>query len=272
MPTFMHDNLRFNYLDTGKGKPFIFQHGLGGDVNQPFGLFRPPAGWRLLTFDCRAHGETRPIGDHSRIGIAPFADDLRAFMDHLGLGRAVVGGISMGSAVALNFTLRYPERVGGLVLSRPAWLDHPKAENVYWCGILAGLIRKYGAAEGKRRFIETPEYAEILRESPDVANSMLRQFDHPRAEETVIKLERIPPDTPCQSLDELKTIRVPTLVLANRQDPVHPFAYGQTLAQAIPGAIFRELTAKSVSPEQHKADVQAHIEAFLKSMASVGEL
>jgi hypothetical protein len=47
--------------------------------------------------------------------------------------------------------------------------------------------------------------------------------------------------------------------------PRPPFEYGHILTEAIPGAIFRELTAKSVSPEQHAADVQPHIEAFLKA-------
>jgi pimeloyl-ACP methyl ester carboxylesterase len=51
-------------------------------------------------------------------------------MDYLRLPQAIVGGISMGAAVALNFTLRFPERVLGLILSRPAWLDGPLPSNV----------------------------------------------------------------------------------------------------------------------------------------------
>ena len=58
-----HDGLSFHYLDKGSGTPFFFQHGLGGDVNQTFGLFQPPPGIRLISYDCRAHGETRPLGD-----------------------------------------------------------------------------------------------------------------------------------------------------------------------------------------------------------------
>jgi pimeloyl-ACP methyl ester carboxylesterase len=263
MPSFAHDGLSFNYLDSGSGTPFVFQHGLGADVNQPFSLFRPPAGFRLLAFDARAHGETRPIGDETKIGLAAFADDLLFFLYYLAIDKAIVGGISMGSAVALNFTLRYPERVLGLVLSRPAWLDKPKLENVQWTTLMARLIRTHGADRGKQMFVQSLEYAQLLRESPSVAEGLARQFDNPRVEETVARIERIPPDSPCRSLAELKAIRVPTLVLANRQDPVHPFEYGQILSEAIPGATFRELTPKSVSPERHAADVQTHLGAFL---------
>src|SRR6266481_2761802 len=92
MPFFRHDGLDFHYREAGAGVPFVFQHGLGGDVNQPFGLFQPPSGFRLLAFDCRAHGQTVPLGDDRKISIAAFADDLAALLDHLSIPSAVVGG------------------------------------------------------------------------------------------------------------------------------------------------------------------------------------
>lgn len=266
MPSFHHDGLSFHYLDSGKGASFIFQHGLGGDVSQPFGLFKPPAGIRLLAFDCRAHGETRPLGDESKIGIASFADDLLAFMNQLTLRRAVVGGISMGAAVALNFALRYPDRLLGLVLSRPAWLDQPYPHNARVFPQIAELIRDHGAVRGGILFAQSDVYKKIRAESPDAAESLLGQFLAPRARETVVKLERIINDTPCHNRQEWRDITVPTLILANRQDPIHPFEYGEVLAQTIPSAVFRELTPKSVSKERHTADVQKFIEEFLKGI------
>lgn len=77
------------------------------------GLFSPPVGVRLLAFDCRAYGKTVPLGPEEKISIPSFADDLCAFVDHLQIERAVIGGISMGAAVAVNFTLKCPDRVMG---------------------------------------------------------------------------------------------------------------------------------------------------------------
>ncbi len=57
------DGIDFHYRDEGRGIPFVFQHGLGGDINQPFGLYRPAADVRLIALDMRGHGETRPLGD-----------------------------------------------------------------------------------------------------------------------------------------------------------------------------------------------------------------
>jgi pimeloyl-ACP methyl ester carboxylesterase len=263
MAHFDHSGIHFHYLDEGQGMPFIFQHGLGGDVNQPFGLFRPPAGVRMLAFDCRGHGETRPLGDPGAIGIASFADDLLAFMQHLRVEQAVVGGISMGAAIALNFALRHPECVLGLVLSRPAWLDQPAPPNLAVYDLIAQLIRAHGAREGLRHFKESEVYQAVLVESSDAANSLVGQFEHPRAGETVVKLERIPHDAPVKALSALQAIREPALLMANRQDPIHPYDYGVALTRAIPGAIFRELTPKSVSKEQHAADVQRFLGEWL---------
>jgi pimeloyl-ACP methyl ester carboxylesterase len=62
MKTLLRDGISFCYRDEGHGLPFVFQHGLGGDLNQPIGLYSPEAGVRLIAFDMRGHGETRPLG------------------------------------------------------------------------------------------------------------------------------------------------------------------------------------------------------------------
>ena len=263
MPFFDHDGIRFHYRESGSGIPFVFQHGLGADLNQTFDLFKPPAGCRLLTFECRGHGETRPLGADEKVSVETFTADLCAFLDYLKIQRAVIGGISMGAAIALRFALEHPQRVLGLVLSRPAWLDESRADNLKVFATLAEFIRKYGAVEGARRYQQTEAYQEVLRRSPDNANSLLAQFAHPRAEETVAKLERIPNYVPQHSRADWQRIQVPTLILVNQQDPIHPFEFGEVLAQAIPGANLVELTPKSVSTGRHAGDVQRALEDFL---------
>src|SRR5687768_12609200 len=110
---FERDGIRFHFRSTGEGVPFVYQHGLGADVDQPFNLFTPPEGVRLLGFDCRMHGATAPPGDANDISLATFADDMLALLDFLEIEQAIVGGISMGAAVALNFALRFPARTRG---------------------------------------------------------------------------------------------------------------------------------------------------------------
>ena len=76
-------------MDIGDphGRPFVFQHGMGGDVTQPAGLFTPPPGVRLVALDCRGHGRTRPTGDPAKLCFDVMADDVVALLDHLRIGR-----------------------------------------------------------------------------------------------------------------------------------------------------------------------------------------
>lgn len=268
MPFFERDGLRFHYQEKGQGLPFVFQHGLGGDLSQPFGLYTPPKGVRLIGLDARAHGQTRPLGDVHQVALAPYADDLVALLDHLAIDRAVLGGISMGAAVALNAALRYPDRVLGLVLSRPAWLDRPLPENARAFTHVAQHLLKFGAEEGRKRYLASPEFQAIAAESPDTARSLELQFLDPRAEECVVRLERIPHDCPSHDRSEWVAVAVPTLVLGNRHDPVHPWEFAEILARHIPGANLVEITCKSVSLEQHADDMQKAIDGFLARVVS----
>jgi len=265
MPILTRDGLNFQYRDEGHGLPFVFQHGLGGDLSQPFGVYKPAAGVRLIGFDFRGHGETRPLDDETKLTIDCLADDLVALLDHLEIEQAVVGGISLGSAVSVNCALRYPERVSALVLSRPAWIDRPVPENVRLYSLIAELLRSVGAREGLERFRRTVEFQAMERQSPDCAKSLVGQFEQPRAEECAARLARLVVQTPCHDRELYRTIKVPTLVLGNRQDPIHPWDLAETLARLIPAAELREITPKSVSLEQHAADVQQAVDGFLAS-------
>jgi pimeloyl-ACP methyl ester carboxylesterase len=300
MPFFFRENLRFHYLDLGlnpggelrdshersaglpacaspdrrpallssgqdSGVPFFFQHGLGGDSERVFALVEPPPGFRLFGLDCRGHGKTTPLGEVERLGFDSFADDLVALMDHLNLSQAIIGGTSMGAGVALNCALRHPERVRGLVLLRPAWLDGPMLENARVFGFIARLIREHDPQRGAEIFKQSETCSSISTESPDAVNSLLELFVHPRAVETVAKLERLPQDAPNRDRAQWRRIRVPALVLANRRDSIHPFEYGTTLAREIPGAQFAELTPKSASVSQYTRDFRRHLGEFLRA-------
>ena len=271
MPVFERDGLAFHYLDEGdlSGRPFVFQHGLGGDVSQPAGVFSPPPGIRLLSLDCRGHGGTYPLGDTQKLSFSSFADDVVALMDHLRLERAVVGGISMGAGVALNLASRYPQRVAGLVLSRPAWLDSPMPENLKAYPVIARLLREHGAELGRKLFEGTEEYAELERAAPGAGRSLASsQFGRSRAREFAAVLESLAGDAPGKDRAQWQEARAPVLVLASWQDPTHPHSYAEILARTLPSARLGELTPKTESEENHAADAQAAIAGFLDRVFS----
>ena len=171
----------------------------------------------------------------------------------------------MGAAGSLNFTLRFPDRVLGLILSRPAWLDAPNPWNVKIFTLITKLIAAHGPIKGQHLFKETLEYQQTLRDWPDVAESLAAQFERPGIEETSFKLARLINDTPSLDRREWSRIKVPTLVLGNQQDPIHPYEYAAQTADLIPGAELKEVAPKSVSLDQHNADVQNAILTFLNT-------
>ena len=70
--------------------------------------------YRVITFDQRGFGET--VYDGEPFTYWDSAGDCLGLMDHLGIDRAVVGGMSQGGFVALRVALLAPERVRGLIL------------------------------------------------------------------------------------------------------------------------------------------------------------
>jgi 3-oxoadipate enol-lactonase len=105
-----------HYEDTrGDGLPIVMSHGLLLDYE----MFAPQvealrSRHRVITWDQRCHGLTESTTE-------PFtywdsAEDLLRLLDHLGIERAVIGGMSQGGFVSLRFALKHPERAAGLVL------------------------------------------------------------------------------------------------------------------------------------------------------------
>jgi pimeloyl-ACP methyl ester carboxylesterase len=273
MTSFTLGTATLNYTDVGTGLPFVFEHGIGGDVRQPSKVFSPPAGVRLLSYDARAHGSTVWSGDPYELSFDRFGDDLIGLLNHLGIARAVVGGISMGAGVALNAATRYPERVAGLVLARPAWLARPMPRRtIALFDLVASALREldFGIDKGldwaSSKLEGNPAFSAIARSYPDTAWSLRNQLTAERAVDGVARMERLPRDRPCTDLRQLEALDVATLVLAHRQDPIHPFAYGRRVADAIRGARLVEVTARSVNRRQHAAEMQRNLAKFLRQL------
>jgi pimeloyl-ACP methyl ester carboxylesterase len=267
MPFVESGGVRFYYELSGAGGPLVaFQHGLGGDASQPQGILGNSARLRALSFDCRGHGRTEPLGPPERLTFSSFADDLRAILDVLRVDGLIVGGISMGAGVALNFALRNPARVQALILSRPAWLDAPCPPNLEIFGKLSRWLKEEGPQRARERLLPDAEYRRIQAVSRDNAASILRQLERPNLEATIATLACLPSDAPCPAPEAWRAVAVPALVLINDLDALHPVEYGRRLASGIPGAKLVELAPKEKDPALHAREARAAIEAFVTGL------
>jgi pimeloyl-ACP methyl ester carboxylesterase len=163
MPLFEAHGITFHFADDNNDRiPFVFQHGLGADIRQPMAFFGEDRPFRLISLDCRGHGKTRPLGDRQFLKFNSLSDDITNLLGYLNLSKVVIGGISMGAGVALNFAVRHPERTRALILSRASWLTEPLPPNLTVFPKIGGLIREYGAQRGKELFLSTAEYGQVL--------------------------------------------------------------------------------------------------------------
>jgi pimeloyl-ACP methyl ester carboxylesterase len=125
----------------------------------------------------------------------------------------------MGAGVALAFALAHPERVTGLMLVRPAWLDHPFPPNLRWFPLAAGFLQEYPADEAAQRFARLPEFSELKAASKPAADSMLGQFRRPHARERAGILAGMPASVPVTSLTHCQQLQIPVSVVVNAHDP-----------------------------------------------------
>lgn len=100
------------YEDRGAGPVIVLLHAGGSDHTMWDAQARTfTRGFRVIRYDLRGHGRST-----ARMGPFDTVDDLRRVLDHLGVERARVVGVSMGAGVALNAALQMPDRVDRVAL------------------------------------------------------------------------------------------------------------------------------------------------------------
>ncbi|WP_233007243.1 alpha/beta fold hydrolase [Rheinheimera faecalis] len=100
---------------TGQGQAIVLIHGLFGSYENLGVIARALAGqWQVVNLDMRNHGRS---DWHDSMSYALMAEDVKDTLDHLGLDQVILLGHSMGGKIAMEFALRYPERVNKLILA-----------------------------------------------------------------------------------------------------------------------------------------------------------
>ena len=220
------------YEIAGEGQPLVLIH--GGLVNS--GLwddqFEVFAGqYRTLRYDVRGYGKSKsPTSYFSNHG------DLRDLLDSLGIGQATVLGLSMGGAIAIDFTLTYPGRVAALM---------PVAAGLggYQATARSPLRDELNAAYergDKERAVELSLqlWTDGPNRRPDQVDPVAREriramtaqtFDLPDVEQWLQRLD--PP-----AIGRLAEIHVPTLFVAGDQDVEDILKIGDLVVANVPGA------------------------------------
>jgi pimeloyl-ACP methyl ester carboxylesterase len=172
----------------------------------------------------------------------------------------------MGAAIALRLAVTRPELVRALVLARPAWLDKPNPGNMQPNAIVGQLLYDFSTGEARSRFEASDMATRLTMEAPDNLASLRGFFGREPQSDTSELLCRISSDGPGVSIEQIESIKVPTLVIGHERDLVHPISYARALAQWIPNARFVEITPKADSAQQYQNDFRAALAIFLEEL------
>jgi pimeloyl-ACP methyl ester carboxylesterase len=258
-----HEGLRLAAWETGEGPAMVFQHGLCGDAGQPAEVFPVESGWRCVTLECRGHGGSE-AGAPEEFSIATFSGDVVSMIDAWKLAPVVLGGISMGAAMALRIAVLRPELVRGLVLARPAWMAANAPANMRPNARVGELLRHFPAPEARAQFEASDTARELSRAAPDNLASLRGFFSREPVEITRELLCRISADGPGVTEEQIRAIRAPAMVIGTAKDFVHPLEMAAELASWIPGAELVAITPKAVSREEYRAGFLTAVALFLK--------
>ena len=142
-----------------RGKPVLFLHGgPGAGAGAIHRRFFDPAIWRVIIFDQRGAGRSRPLGGLAANTTPHLVEDIETLRKFLGIERLLLFGGSWGSTLALAYAQAHPEAVIGAVL-RGIFLG--RRSEVEW--FLHGLARVFPDAHGTfAQFLPAEERGDLL--------------------------------------------------------------------------------------------------------------
>ncbi|GHG89656.1 alpha/beta hydrolase [Comamonas sp. JC664] len=257
----LRTGVTLRYVEQGLplGTPVVFLHGYT-DSNHTWDLnLRTfPRNHHVYVLDQRGHGDsTRPACCYTQ---QDFAADVAAFLDAVGERSAILVGHSMGSFIAQQVALDFPQRVAGLVLvgSAPTVAGNPVALEV------KSIVDTF---EGT----VDPEFIRAFQES-----TFVRPVPASYLNRLVSESSKVPARVWQDAMDgllaedhsaRLHRIRVPVLVVGGDQDGFFPVSEQRALVNALPDADFVLYTNTGHAPHAEQPQrFNQDLQRFLRSV------
>jgi non-heme chloroperoxidase len=255
--------VRMEYVEQGPkdGLPVVLLHGVT-DSWRSFERVLPllPPNVRAFALSARGHGDSsRPAHGYLLIDMVA---DVRAFMDAVGISRAVIVGHSMGSMVAQRFAIDHADRAAGLVLMGP----------------FASLFEDPGLTDFHRSTIVpltdpiSPEFAREWQQS-----TLARPMDSAHLETVVAETLKVPARIWREAFEgflatpdfsgALRRVTVPTLLMWGDKDAYTARDQQNRLLGAIPGSRLLEYSGGGHAFHwEDPAGVAKDLVSFLSSL------
>jgi 3-oxoadipate enol-lactonase len=251
------------YELSGQGdRTLVLVHEMGGSLESWDEVVPRFAGSRrVLRYDTRGAGLSQKA--RGELSFDTMAGDIAGLLDALGIADQVaLAGIAVGSAIALHFAARYPERTSAVAVGSPATGITPDRR--------AAALERLVQIEAGGMAVAV-ENAMLNGYAPELRGDVKR-FERFRARwlgndpASYAAIWRMLANADMQ--DELSRLRCPVLVIGGSLDRVRPPALAEAVAKTIPGARFVEIRTGHYMAVQTPDLIADCIDEYLRNVGA----
>jgi pimeloyl-ACP methyl ester carboxylesterase len=217
------DGVRLYYEEAGAGRPLVFVHEYAGDYRSWEPQMRVFSRWyRCIAFNARGYPPSDVPDDPEKYSQARARDDIRSLLEHLGIDRAHVCGLSMGGFAALHFGMAYGARALSLVIggcgygAEPAKREQFRAET----NAAAEQIEKHGMHEVAKRYSLGPTRVQFQNKDPCGWREFAEHLAEHSTQGSALTMRGVQGRRPSlwELVDDIKRVDVPTLIITGDED------------------------------------------------------
>jgi len=225
------NGVQIGYDDFGQGPTVLFVH----DYPLNRKMWRPQveplveAGFRVVLVDLRGFGESAL--ESERVGIHTYSSDIIGLLNYLGIGRAVVCGLSLGGYVLFDLMENYPQRIAGACLATSRPVSDDIQERAKRNELLVAL--QEGRVDQVKEELYRMLFAGQEKTLPAAFRDEVRNWiQHMKAKTLDVALQAIGQRKDYTFL--LRTLKIPTLLVGAEDDPITHHNHTDIMAQHLP--------------------------------------
>lgn len=254
------------YQESGSGPPLVLLHAFPLSAAMWEHQYGPlGAVGRLITPDLPGFG--RSPAERRDPSVDLIADEVKGLLDQLELDAVVLGGLSMGGYVTMAFLRRHPERVRAVVLADTKAGADTDAARANRERIAAAMLTAGDTAALADELVPTLVGETTLRTRPGVVDLVRSQIR--ASEPTAIAWAQRAMAARPDSVDTLRTVRLPALVIVGAEDVLTPAAEAEAMASALAQAeLVRLPRAGHLSALEHPTAFNTALTSWLSKLTT----
>jgi len=217
------DGVRLHYEEIGQGAPMIFVHEFAGDCRSWEAQVRAFARRnRCITYNARGYPPSDVPEDGAMYSQARVCADIKAVLDHLGIGSAHVVVLSMGGFATLHFGLTYPGMALSLVVAGCGYGAEPdrRAKFRDEAAATADLIEAEGMVAFAAIYGAGATRVQFQNKDPRGWAEFVRMLEEHSATGSALTMRGVQRERPSlwDLEDGLRTLDVPTLIFTGDEE------------------------------------------------------